>query len=659
MQPEVSSSALQWMQQGDALRKAGDLNGAVIAYLQGATDEHPPAALCLRLMRSLHRMGDNDQARRWAFAAMDEPAIFTHWQAASSLLAMLPPMPNPARTVRVAVLGSHTTTQFTPLLCAALARLGIAAEMFESNYGQYQQDILDPASGLYAFDPDLILLAVHHGELHLPDLADDPQQVISQEVDRWRKLWQTLRSRSRARIIQHLFALPDMPPLGHLSMRIAGSWQRLAQQVNLQLSDAAGNDLSVVDCDRLAGSFGKSRWFDWRFWHMSRQALSLDSLPMLASHTAAVMAADLGLSRKCLALDLDNTLWGGVIGEDGLSGIKLGPTPDGEAFIHFQNYILQLKKRGIILAVCSKNNPEDAREPFLKHPEMRLKLDDFAVFIANWQPKSDNLREIARTLNIGLDAIVFADDNPAERQIIRQLVPQVHVLTLPTDPAGYTRALAECLALEPATFTAEDSQRAEQYQARTKIAELEASSTDIESFQRDLAMEASLRPFDEIDLPRIVQLIGKTNQFNLTTRRHTLADVQAMMADDRCVHFSLRLKDRFVDHGLVSLMIAMKHGHHLEIDTWLMSCRVIGRTVEATMLAHLCQLAADSGCSHLRGVYIPTAKNVLVQDLYKQFGFTLTGHAGEQTFWEYDLTTQGPITNNLIAMTADLQEQHP
>ena len=341
----------------------------------------------------------------------------------------------------------------------------------------------------------------------------------------------------------------------------------------------------------------------------AKQAVALDALPLLARHTAAVLAAWLGLSRKCLVLDLDNTLWGGVIGEDGLAGIELGAGVAGEAFVAFQGYLLDLKERGVILAVVSKNNEADAREPFEHHPDMAITLDDIAVFVANWEDKPTNLRRIAETLNIGLDALVLVDDNPAERQIVRQLVPEVDVVVLPPNPSGYVRALSEYLDFEPGTFTREDRNRAAQYRARAQALALERSASSIEDFYRSLRMRATIAPFDELHLARIVQLIGKTNQFNLTTRRHDVAAVRRMMADEEVVHLYLKLADRFADHGLVALLIARRDGDALDIDTWLMSCRVIGRTVEHAMVGSLCRRARELGCSPLRGTYVPSAKN--------------------------------------------------
>jgi len=534
------------------------------------------------------------------------------------------------------------------MLVLAASRRGISLDIMQSHFGQYAQDIINPASQLYAFDPDIVVLAVHEGDLQLPEYSLTPHESIQTEVSRWTKLWQTVKERSRARVVQHNFALPCEVPAGHLAVRLPGSRYMMAQAVNARLGEEAGNAVSIVDCERLSSFVGKSRWFDPRYWYLAKQAVALQSIPTMARHTAAVIGADLGLSRKCLVLDLDNTLWGGVIAEDGLVGIKLGSGVDGEAFVAFQEYILKLKNKGVILAVCSKNNHADAMQPFEQHPEMRLKRDDIAVFVANWEPKPQNIRKIAQELGLGLDALVFVDDNPVEREAVRQFVPEVEVIPLPEDPAYYVRALSQCLSFETSSYTPEDSTRAEQYRARSQIRELEATSGSIEEFYQSLQMQAIVAPFDAFNLPRIAQLVGKTNQFNLTTKRHGMPQLEIFVNEQRCVHLYLRLRDRFADHGLVALMIAIQDGKILDIDTWLMSCRVIGRTVEATIMAHLCRRAERLGCTSLRGTYIPTEKNMMAQDAYAKLGFDLVDRSDGHVIWSYDILSKGPITNKFI-----------
>ncbi|MDP8957903.1 MAG: HAD-IIIC family phosphatase [Actinomycetota bacterium] len=628
-----------------------DLQRAVEAYLEAArSQETAEAETCLKLARCYVRLDDPDSAYLWLGKVVNAGDHFPSWLAAASLLRQLEAQHPPAakRSAKVALLSSYTSVQLAPLLRLAALRQGIYVELYQPDYGQYRQEIIDGRSRLYEFEPDFVIIAPHEGDLALPKFSQDPEEDVAVELSRWESLWRLVQERLRGRVIQHNFAIRPEQAMGHLGARLPGSRYVMTQMLNARLGQAAGSNVSILDCERLSSLFGKLRWFDDRYWYLSKQAVALDALPMLARHTVALLAAELGLSRKCLVLDLDNTLWGGVIGEEGLGGIKLGDGPEGEAFVALQEYILKLRDKGVILAACSKNNEADAREPFEKHPDMRLKLEDFAMFVANWDPKPDNLRRIARTLNIGLDSLVFVDDNPAEREVIRQLLPEVEVITLKPDPSSYTRSLSEYLLFETASYTPEDATRTAQYRARAEIANLEAAATSIEDFHRSLEMEALIAPFDELHLPRIAQLIGKTNQFNVTTRRHGISEIRSRINDPDWVHFYLKLRDRFTDHGLVGLLMAERRQGILDIDTWLMSCRVIGRTVEAEMLAHLCRRAEELGCSRLRGTYIPTAKNAMVADIYGQFGFDQVEGADGVTTWEYDLAGKGPIRNEFI-----------
>ncbi len=638
---------------GDACRATGQYKQAIQAYLE-ALIVPPPAALCLKLARSYEQIDEYAEACRWALSVVDSGDDFTAWQTAWALYqrCVLKSGQQMARSAKVALLGSYTTTQLAAMFCLAARKLRISIDLYESLYGQYQQDIIDPQSGLYAFGPDIVILAVHEGALHLPEYSVSPEEDVRKEVERWTALWRVVTERSHARIVQHNFALPCEVPMGHLSTRLPGSRYMMTQAVNARLGEAASHTASLVDCERLSAFLGKQRWCDPRYWNLSKQAVALEALPLLARHTAAIVGADLGLSRKCLVLDLDNTLWGGVIAEDGLAGIKLGQGVEGEAFVAFQEYLLKLKNKGVILAVCSKNNYADAIQPFEQHAEMRLKMNDIALFVANWESKPDNIRQIAKTLRIGLDALVFIDDNPVEREIVRKFLPEVDVIPLPEDPSYYLRTLSQYLMLETSSFTPEDSRRTEQYRARAESRELEAATAagSIEDFYRGLQMQAITGPFEESQLPRIAQLIGKTNQFNLTTRRHSMARLEAFVQDPTCVHLALRLRDRYTDHGLVSVMIALQKGTLLDIDTWLMSCRVIGRTVETTMLEHLCKRAAQLGCTVLQGTYFPTAKNAMAADAYGKHGFERVGvtPSGDGEIWTYDLLTKGSITNQFL-----------
>jgi FkbH-like protein len=605
---------------------------------------------CLARANACFREGDLSGAYAWVVKVAEPGESFRAWASAAAALARFAASspPSARRSARIALAGSYTTSQLAPLLRLAGLRRGLDLEVFETGFDTYRQEILDPGSDLYEFAPDYVILAPHEGGVPFPPLTEDVEGALEAELARWRSLWDAIEERTSARVVQHNFAVRPETAWGHVGLRLPGTRDAMLRALNARLAEEAGDGVLLVDCDGIASSFGKHRWFDDRYWHLSKQAVALDALPELARHTAAVLAGAEGLSAKCIVLDLDNTLWGGVIAEDGLAGIELGGGPRGEAYVAFQEYLLALRARGILLAVASKNNDGDAREPFERHPDMRLALDHFSVFVANWDDKPRSLQTIAAELNIGLDSLVFVDDNPAEREVVRQLLPEVEVLELPADPSGYVRALSSSLLFEAPSITAEDLGRAAQYRGRAATAVLQERAGSLEDFYESLEMEAFVAPFDELNLARIAQLVAKTNQFNLTTRRHSLNDLRSFMADDGYITLYLRLRDQFVDHGLVGVLIARDDGETIDIDTWLMSCRVIGRTVEDEMLMQLCEAARARGRSRVRGTFVPTEKNAVVRDLFEQLGFSRVSEDGGASFWEYDIDKRGMVTSDFI-----------
>jgi FkbH-like protein len=643
-----------WQQADTAARAsiaAGRYLEAVDLYLRAIDPERPSTEACLRLAEAYTAAEEPSQAVKWALAVVDAGDDLVAWQAAARICA------DGANTAavetranaRLAVLGSFTTNQLTECLQLAALRLGVRLDVYECSYGQYRQEVLAPDSGLYSFAPDLVLLAVHERDLELPELSDAPQESVELELTRWTGLWEMLAGRLGSAVVQLTFATPAEAPLGNLSLRLPGSRFAMTQALNLRLGEAAGNDVLLVDCDRLSSLFGKQAWFDPRYWHMAKQGIALRAVPFAARHVASVIAASLGLTRKCVILDLDNTLWGGVIGEDGLEQVRIGGDARGEAYAAFQEYLLKLKQRGVLLAVCSKNNDADAREPFERLPDMRLGLDDFAVFVANWETKPTQIRSVAAALDLALDSFVFLDDNPAEREAVRQELPEVDVLPLGSDPSTYVRTLSDYLGLEPARFTEEDATRTRLYRARAEITSAQANAATLEDFYASLDMRLRTSPFSDVDLPRIAQLVGKTNQFNLTTRRHGIERLRGFAADPACVHLAFRLSDRFVDHGLIGVLIAFVRDDELDIDTFLMSCRVIGRTVEVAMLEQLAKRACELGLTSLRGSYIETAKNAVAAGVYPALGFSPVDEDAAAVSWLYDLRTQPPIRSEFVA----------
>ncbi|MPR11732.1 HAD-IIIC family phosphatase [Microvirga tunisiensis] len=588
--------------------------------------DRPNPKVILQEARLLVSSGNHLDALQPLISIVDCSEAYSDWQPAASLAASI--LDNghtwlSKRKACVWLCSSYTIVQLAPLLRLYGLRIGIDLDVLQGNYGQLQQDILDSGSPMYAARPDFIVLCVHEKDLLLGEQCYDAAAAVEAELIRWRQLWSAIASNCDAKIIMHNFAKPAEDPFGNFARFLPGSRSSMIDRLNERLAETAIGIVSIIDCDRLSALLGKRNWFSPSYWHASRQAVSFSGLPLLAKQTGATIAAHLGLMKKCIAVDLDNTLWGGVVGEDGTNGIRIGPeSSEGTAYADFQRYLLSLKNRGILLAACSKNNPADAREPFCKRSEMVLRLTDFAAFEANWGPKTESLRKVAQTLNIGLDSIVFVDDNPAEREIVRQIMPEVEVVILPEDPSGYSRTLAESCFFETSSFTPEDAARSNQYLARARAEELSRSAGTLEEFYTSLQMRADVARADQTTFARIVQLIMKSNQFNLTTHRYGDSDVRRLLADPDYLLLTFTLKDCFTDHGLVSVVGLRRHGDVLEVDLWVMSCRVIGRTFEACIVSELFGVARELGCRLIHGLYKPTAKNSMVAELFPSFGFT-------------------------------------
>jgi FkbH-like protein len=601
--------------------------------------EHADGTGALREARRLLADGDADGALRWVLTVVDVSDELAAWSGAGAVLRRCMTDAEAApRSIRVAVLGSSTTSQLCALLPLACARAGLQVELYEGAYGQYRQEILDPASGLYSFAPDAVVLAVHEGDLHLPVVSPDPEADLERSLGELESLWSLLAERSGASILQFTLVPAPEQPFGHLGTKLVGARHRMVQEFNLRMAERAPGSVTLVDCAHLAASVGTRTWFDAKYWHLAKQAVSPRCVPLLARHTGAVLAAASGASRKCLVLDLDNTLWGGVLGEDGLTGIRLGEGADGEAFTALQEYVLALKAKGIILAVCSKNDEDLVREAFTEHQGMRVRLEDIACLSAGWSDKAAQIEVIAETLGLGLESLVFLDDNPVEREVVRQLLPQVDVVRLPADPAGYVRALADYPYFETTALTGEDAERTAQYSARAAAGRSRSSASSLQEFLDSLAMEATVATASATSLPRVAQLVGKTNQFNLTTRRRSLSELQQLMARNDVWILTARLRDRFADHGLVGVVIAFQVDDVFVLDTLLMSCRVIGRSLEDELVALAATEARRRRCSALRGLYVPTEKNSLVAGLYARLGFRPgSDSTSSQQTWTYEL----------------------
>lgn len=550
---------------------------------------------------------------------------------------------------RIAILGGSTTNMFRDFLELFLLDAGVKPIFYESEYAQYYEEAVFQNDALSEFAPDIIFVFTTSVNLkeqpNAFETKEEAEARINREYMRCQSVWDGLAARYHAVIIQNNFEMPAYLPLGSLDAVLWSGWRNTIESLNARIAEyaMAHAGMYVHDIHYLASVLGLEQWFDLSQYSAYKLAVRYESMPFVALHAANVVKAVLGKTKKCLVLDLDNTLWGGIIGDDGMEGIQIGKeTPEAEAYTAFQRYLLTLKDRGALLAVCSKNEEVVAKSGF-SHPDTVLQLDDFVAFQANWEPKDQNVRRIANMLNIGLDSLVFLDDNPMERAIVREHVPEVAVPEVTgADVASYIRAIERNGYFETVSISEDDRKRSEAYRANQQRVEMEAVASSYEDFLLSLDMRAEIAPFRRIYYDRIAQLTNKSNQFNLTTRRFTRANIERMAEDSRYIALYGRLQDRFGDNGLVSVVIAEKEGKDVHIRLWLMSCRVLKRGMEEAMMEALAEKARLAGGEKLIGYYYPTAKNGMVRDFYSAHGFSLMDDADGNTVWEHSLETDAP-----------------
>ena len=551
--------------------------------------------------------------------------------------------PQTKETLRVAVLGGCSLRPLTDLLEHFTAvLLNVQLEVWVGDYDNYVTEIRSADSELYAFAPDLVFLLPseqrcrYTGSLTAPVAAQQAQaESVAEEL---LQLTQCIHERSSAAVVLSNFRLtPDFDP-GPARASGFTSEYAFRKLVNLRLGLELPAFVHLCDTEFLANRLGTLRSTDERTWFESKQPFSRELMVSVTREFALIASSLRQPAKKLIVLDLDNTLWGGVIGDDGLEGIELGTTSArGEAFRNFQQALLELSRRGVLLAVCSKNNHDTAVEPFLKHPEMVLRMTDIVNFKANWEPKADNIRQIAQELNLGADSFVFLDDNPAETDLVRQFAPEVTSICLGDDPSLFGAILKNCRLFETRSLTREDLERTELYKVEASRQALLHSSTDMDAYLRSLEMVAEVSALTSLDVPRVAQLINKSNQFNLTTRRRTESEVRDLVTSKAHRCFTVRLTDRFGEHGLIAVIIVEIVGSELIVDTWLMSCRVLKRGVEELVLNRLFQLAEEEGCTRVTGVYRPTAKNSMVQDLYPSLGFMLLNSSDDESTYGFEV----------------------
>lgn len=589
-------------------------------------------------------LSDGSAARVLATHALDVTQLGQLARMAKRLNTLQPLTP-----FRLVLLSNATVHFLAEPLTASALRHGLALEVIVPPFGQLLQQALDPTSETYRAKPDAVLIMLDHRFLNfhaMPANESSADKVVADAIQQLTALRQALRTHSDTTVIVSNIARSPASLFGSLDACVAWTERAVTDAFNRQLIHSLqGTTDLLLDAAGLAEMVGLALWHDMTQYFVAKLPFSMEAVPLYADFVARLIAALRGKAKKCLVLDLDNTLWGGIIGDDGLEGIEIGHgSAVGEAHLELQKAALALRARGVILAVCSKNDDTIARQAFREHPDMLLREEHIAVFQANWKDKVGNLHAIANSLSIGIDALVFVDDNPAERAHVRQALPEVAVPEMPRDPATYAATLMLAGYFEAIHFSEEDRQRATQYQANAERAELSSQATNLEAYLQSLDMVLTFSPFDEMGCARIAQLINKSNQFNLTTRRYTEAQVAAMPNDSSLFTLQVRLRDRFGDNGMISVVICRTKETDWEIDLWLMSCRVLKRNVEHAVLNEIMSAAQARKIALVRGVYVPTAKNGLVTRHYHDLGFncSATEESGV-THWEIGVATYQSI----------------
>lgn len=535
------------------------------------------------------------------------------------------------KEMKVAVLG-NCATQFFSDAIEGLGKLsGLNLSVYDADYNQIDAQLLDWTSEVYSFKPKYIVLWLCAEKLYEEYLdwnLSERNEFADSYIQKIEQYWMLIGKNSEAGIIQLNFTEIDDKALGQYSCKVASSFTYQMRKLNYLLQEAAlkNNRVYIVDALAVQINIGREVYYNSTLYYNAKMAVAMNTLPFLAEAVIDVLKAMSGIIKKCIVLDLDNTLWGGVIGDDGLAGIEIGELGKGHVFSNLQRWLKQLKDYGIILAVCSKNDENIAKEPFEKHEEMVLSLEDISLFVANWDDKASNIKLIQESLNIGMDSIVFLDDNPFERNLVRERIAEIEVPELPEDPSNWLVFLQKQNYFETVTYTGVGSDRTQLYQAEFERKKLEHTFGTIDDYLENLQMIGEAKAFEPLKYPRIAQLTQRSNQFNLRTIRYTENEIEKIANDDHYITLYFNLKDEFGDHGLVSVVIMEKKSdEEVFIDTWLMSCRVLKRGMEEFIVNNIVKIVADKGFSYITSEYIETPKNRMVKDIYENMGFSRTG----------------------------------
>jgi FkbH-like protein len=545
---------------------------------------------------------------------------------------------------KIAILGGSTTNELVNFLDLFLLANGMKGVFYESDYGKYLEEALFDNDRLQEFKPDIVYIHTTNKNIDIfPDFDSTEEEVeslLSDEINKYHSIWKALEPLSTI-IIQNNFDLPQYRTLGNLDAIDYRGRVHFINQLNFSLHKAVQNARNVYlnDLNFISSKVGLTVWYDDRLWHLYKYAASFSGLIHLAKNIQNIVSALFGKTKKNLVLDLDNTLWGGVIGDDGLEKIKIGEDGgSGESFSGFQKELKRLKDSGVLLTVASKNEESNALIG-LSHDEGVLKPEDFGVIKANWNPKDHNIDEIAREINLGLDSFVFLDDNPAERALVSGSLPEVAVPDIGNDPNNYFKYIDENGFFERVSLAQEDTDRSKYYSENKQRDDAKNKFQSQDAFLESLQMFGKISLFDETHIERITQLINKTNQFNLTTKRYSLAEVIKIKDDSKFIAFYGRLEDKFGDNGLISILIAKKNAHTIHIDTWLMSCRVLKRGMEFAMFNALLEEAKKLKITQIIGHFVPTEKNMMVKSLYSDLGFNLSSSSDQEDIYNLDVNS--------------------
>lgn len=563
---------------------------------------------------------------------------------------------------KIAILGGSTTRDIKLMLELFLLNYGIKPEFYESEFNQYYQDAMFPNQELEEFAPDVIFLHTSFRNItQFPALSDTPETVeelLQAEYRKYEKMWTRLAQVYHCVIIQNNFEYPYYRMMGNKDASDIHGKVNYITRLNLKFYEYAQQTANfyIHDINYLSAQYGLEAWSDPFYWHSYKYALCVPAIPDFAFSVAKIIKSVYGRNKKAFVLDLDNTLWGGIVGDDGVENLVLGhETSAGQVYCAFQEYLKSYKEFGILLNIDSKNDYDNAIAG-LNHPAGVLRPDDFITIKANWEPKDRNLVQIAKELNLMPDSMVFVDDNPAEREIVRAQVPGAAVPDMPIEPAYYARTIDRSGFFEITSLSEDDTKRTAMYQENARRAREEAAFENYEDYLKALYMKAEIKPFAPVYMARIAQLTNKSNQFNLTTRRYSQAEIEKLAADGNYITLYGKLEDKFGDNGVISVVIGHQTGEVLHIDLWIMSCRVLKRNMEYAMMDRLVEMAQEAGISEIRGYYYPTAKNRMVKEFYSLQGFDKIEEDQQgNSQWRLQLTEGYQKKNHVIAV--NVQEE--